>query len=104
MGLIRRAASVMRSIKEPPPSGEMPGMVKFSAAEKLGINPFSDPESFEQMGQNHSLDEIMDASGAISSKKLPLSKKSQGRYGTLLTGSRGAQDAVEIRTKSLLGS
>jgi hypothetical protein len=100
----------MRSIKEPPPSGEMPGMVKFSAAEKLGINPFSDPESFEQMGQNHSLDEIMDASGAISSKKpplskkLPLSKKSQGRYGTLLTGSRGAQDAVEIRTKSLLGS
>ena len=41
---------------------------------------------------------------AASESGLLKNKKKKGRYGTLLTGSRGAQDAVEIRTKSLLGS
>ena len=44
------------------------------------------------------------ASVAASESGLLKNKKKKGRYGTLLTGSRGAQDAVEIRTKSLLGS
>ena len=75
------------------------GMQKI--AKPLG---FQDNPALADLPEPASVAAASESVAAASESGLLKNKKKKGRYGTLLTGSRGAQDAVEIRTKSLLGS